>query len=183
MRTAQTRNNRNGRRAFRLETLEGRELLSVARPLGLVAEVAKTSLVHPALIKGRVVGFQAPAGQYYQVPPGYASFSGHGSATALGYVNLGSQHVATPTNAAGTLFDLTNGSAIVTSQPGEQIFVAYTGAATVPNRAKSTFTLQGTITGGTGRFDGVTGTFTASGTVRQGHLSVNFVLTPIYPPV
>lgn len=183
MRTAETRNNRSGRRTFRLETLEGRELLSVARPLGLVAEVAKMSLVQPAVIKGRVVGFQATAGQYYQTPPGYTSYSGHGSANALGYVNLGSQHIATPTDATGTLFSLTNGSGIVTSQPGEQIFVAYTGAATAPNRAKSTFTLQGTITGGTDRFDGVTGTFTASGTVRQGRLSVTFVLTPIYPTV
>lgn len=195
MRTAQGRVNGRRRRTFRLECLEGRELLSVARPAALVAHVAHAAgpvaqtvhvtpriVLQPSFVMGHVVGLPATAGEFYTPPPAFTSYSGHGRSSPLGVIVFGNQHVAIP-NAAGTALTLTKGTALITAAPlGEFIDVGYTGTATILPSGRAVFTLKGTITGGTGRFDGATGTFSATGVAtKAGRLTLDFQLSPKYP--
>jgi len=188
MRTALTRDKNKRRQTFRLEFLEGRELLSVAQPAALRELIQAARVATPApitAIMGRAVGFPASAGEFFQPNPGYVSYSGHGSAQPLGYVNFGINHLQTKTaiNASGTTFSLSNGSALLGTKKNETIFIAYTGTAVSPTRGIPRFNLAGTITGGTGRFAGATGTFSAAGTFSGGRTHVTFVLAPKFPTV
>ena len=186
MRTALRRDIEKRRRKFRLEFLEGRELLSVAQPAAQRETIHAAAVTTPAsipVIMGHLVGFPASAGTFFQPPPGFSSFSGHGSASPIGFVTFGNNHVQTRTgtNAAGTTYSLTNGSALLGTKKNETIFIVYTGTAVSPTRGHIRFNLSGTITGGNGRFDGVTGTFAAAGSVSSGREFLTFVLTPKYP--
>src|SRR4051794_41551648 len=103
MRSALTRRKKSRNRAFHLECLEGRELLSVAgHRIVIAGHVVPQAPPLITIMHGHVVGMPAQAGTYVRVqtPPTF-SFSGHGTASPVGYVNFGGQHFQTPTNVAG----------------------------------------------------------------------------------
>lgn len=187
MSSAQRRPKNKQTRAFRLEFLEGRELLSLAQPVAInTVHVLRTPPLpggHVATVTGKAVGFQATSGEYFTVRPGFQSFSAHG-ASNVGYVNTGGNLVLTPTSVNAVTYKITSGNGVFNLGPrGDWIYVQYVGNATAPLRGPSTFSLQGLVTGGTGRFDGITGTMTATGSVRAGHLSLSFTITPKYPTI
>jgi hypothetical protein len=159
-----------------LDSLERREMLSVVKPAAIVA--AATSSQAVTTITGHIVGFPATAGVYVRTL--LASYSGHGHATPLGYVNWGSQQLNSATNAAGTAFSITKGTGLVSDAAGAQVFFKYTGDATIVGKITS-FNLMGTITSGTGPFANAGGTMSAFGTLRNGHLSLTFTLKPTFP--
>jgi hypothetical protein len=189
MRTALTRYKNKWRRTFRLETLERRALLSVAKAPAIHA-TSQTHTSHVAalvaalpvtLIQGHVVLIRGTSGQFVQVPPGVSSFGGHGNAAPLGFVTFGNNEVETPTGQANPSLIITHGTALLNTQRGESILLAYTGTGQSAGRGKNLITLNGTVTGGTGRFSGITGTFAATGTAQVGRVSLNFQIRPTYP--
>lgn len=177
------------RRSFRLECLEDRHLLSVSAArhpaivIPLQPTLAPTQTVIP-LIHGKLQGTQASNGELYGTPIGYLSFSGNGSAKPVGLVYFGTKLVRTPNVTVGKAtptFSVSNGTAVLTMYKGDQISIAYTGSGQAPKRKAGTVQLVGTVTGGTGRFNGVSGTFFATGTIKgNGHLALSFTTALIY---
>jgi hypothetical protein len=173
------------RRGFRLEWLEGRELLSVARPLGVAADLARSAQANTPIttITGRVQGHMASNGFYTGTPAGYQSFSGHGRATPVGTVYLGvKQREALNTATSPEALTILYASGELMTLRGERIDLFYTGSGSAPARGSGTYTVQGRVTSGTGRFDGVSGTFSATGTVsHSGRFALNFTMNLVYP--
>jgi hypothetical protein len=185
MRTALTRYKNRSRRTFQLEPLEGRELLSAAQAPGIHAAAHTRASLVAALpitaIQGHVVLIQGTSGEFVQVPPGVSSFGGHGAAAPLGFITFGNKDVETPTGQTNPSLVITDGTALLNTQRGESINLAYTGTGQRLGRTQTQITLNGTVTSGTGRFDGVTGTFTATGTAQAGRLTLNFQIRLTYP--
>lgn len=176
---------RKRRRELHLESLEGRALLSrVMYPPLLAAEVRRAAnAAPPTTIRGHVVGHQGVAGPYFQVAPAYTAYSGHGNATPLGAVYFGNQQLLTPvgTTSNSPLLIL-NGSGLLQTSRGEWINYTYKGTGTTDARGTTRFTIEGPITGGTGRFNLVSGAIAATGTVRGDRITLNFTIVPKYPP-
>jgi hypothetical protein len=94
------------------------------------------------------------------------SLEGGGTATHVGKYTIVNSHCLNLSTGA-----LTNGTFIKTAANGDQIFGTYTGGSTIiqPPAPIGIFGVTGTIrfTGGTGRFAGVTGTSTMSGSLQS----------------
>jgi hypothetical protein len=163
---------------FQLECLEGRELLSAVKPAGIHAEVVATPIT---TIVGHVVLIRGSSGLFSQVPPGVTSYGGHGTASPVRFVTLGLQQVEKLTGKATPTVNFTQGTGLFATGRGEQIRLSYTGTGQAVSHDTVSVTLTGTITSGTGRFDGITGTFTATGNIRGARLGLTIVLTPKYP--
>jgi hypothetical protein len=169
-----------------LEGLEGRELLSVAKPTGhITAEVHRTIVPGPASpitqVVGRVSGIAASDPLYGGKPAGFLGFSGHGTAGPFGNVLFGTQSQATQTGTTAGTADITDGSAVFISfRGGNQLRVNFTGSSTATGPNRATVSLVGTVASGTGRFLGATGTFQATGTVQlgfSGRLALKYTIT------
>ncbi|MFO0950246.1 MAG: hypothetical protein U0835_03665 [Isosphaeraceae bacterium] len=169
------------RREFRLEGLEGRELLTAFQPLpnvGQIVRYVKTPgpAVPVTLVQGRITGTQATAGLYRGTNPSYVSYSGHGTANPFGGIVFGTEFLP------GTTFPGTNiqpavlGTArIATAKGGDQIYASFSGVASTVSRNNGALSLQGTIQGGTGRFVNASGVITLFGVVK--HQKFNLGLT------
>ena len=151
------------RRVFRLEGLEDRNLLSHLSP---TAEVRAAATPTPAsTVQGKLIGTLASAPLTSTNLLGFSGLSGHGNATHLSAVLFGTSFKATPSLTVPTVFDISSGSAILTSNIGDQINIVYVGSA-VTNVTRSNtnnIALEGYVLSGTNRFDGFTGTFSAIG--------------------
>ena len=68
---------------------------------------------------------------------------------------------STETGTAGRTGSAVTGTAVYTAANGDQLFTTFSGTATFPDRSGIvTFGGAETVTGGTGRFDGASGSFT-----------------------
>jgi len=170
---------------FRLEGLEGRSLLSVVAPAGVHAEVRRSGpLPQIPIIQGRLQGEQASDGLMTGTPAGRLSSSGHGSARPVGDVYFGTQHTLTrtQTTARSSTLTLTGGTAVLTTINGDRINFLYEGTGSGRLHGPSTVHLEGIVGGGTGRFEGVRGSFFANGTVQaSGRIALNFTTALVYP--
>jgi hypothetical protein len=153
------------RRVFRLEGLEERKLLSHK---GITAEVraaAATTSTPANHIQAKVIGTMASAALLSGNLTGFTGLSGRGVATHLGAILFGTQFSATPGHTVPTTFDINQGAAVLTSNIGDQIDLAFTGSAVtnVTRSHNATINFFGIVNSGTNRFDGFTGTFSATG--------------------
>ncbi len=163
-----------GRRHLRLEFLEDRNLLSGITPNAISAEVSRAATPITTIV-GHVQGLPAGAGLYTKTLPGYHSYSGHGAARPIGNVLFSTQQVETTT---GSTVAITNGNAQMYDYKGDELFISYSGTGTVAARRLTTVSLVGSVTSGTKRFLGETGTFSATGTLNPytGRLILNYVV-------
>lgn len=171
------------RREFRLENLEGRNLLSVFRPTGVAAlrDVVQGPRVLVAQVRASLGGSRATDPFYGPHPTGYAGFSGHGTASPFGGVLVGLQFQPTNSGVAGTV-DVNNGSVIlIMKQSGNQLRLAFTGTNHVTTKGSQTWYWTGNVVGGTGRFLNASGTFIGTGTLPargQFQLNLNIAFNP-----
>jgi hypothetical protein len=180
MKSALSHQQRKTRRTFRLEALEGRQLLSVASARAIAAEVASAATPITA-ITGRIQGQTAPSPLYFKKPAIFNGFSGHAYTKQVGYIEFGGMDVPGGTITTGNTVSITLGSGLFTDKRGEKIYVSYSGTETLSTPTSGTFTVTGNITSGTGRFNGITGAFAASGSVKGGRITFDFTLVPTYP--
>ena len=140
-------------RTFRLESLEDRSLLNAALPASPTAEVhaLKTTVVTQT-VQGTLKGA-------FSASKHAASLMGSGPLSVLGETEINGQYKSTVNLKTGKL-TISGGTATLTFATGT-LKVKYTGSGQYAND-ELTFTLKGTVTGGTGAFKGATGTFTAS---------------------
>jgi hypothetical protein len=162
-----------------LEYLEGRTLLSAARPHAtLAAEVRAETVVlskQISLISGQVKGFSAPDALNTSTPYFYRGFTGHGP-SSYGTVFLGLQYLPTVSSTNPNVFTLSNGSAVLTTRFGEKLNLQFTGT-TETSHANGVINLTGNVASGNGQFDGETGTFTATGTTfASGRFALSFAV-------
>jgi hypothetical protein len=105
------------------------------------------------------------------------SYQGSGTATHTGKYSIVNSHCLNPATGA-----LTDGSFVKTAANGDQLFGTYVGSASViqPPSPIGVFGISGTLTftGGTGRFNGATGTTTMSGT-EQADFSQSPIATQV----
>lgn len=152
MKDARKRNAR--RRVFMPEALEGRKLLSTARPM-IAAMVGPVRGALASSLQGRVSGTQASDGLYGGTPAGYSSYSGHGH-TSQSDVLFGTTFLASPGFAE-------NGSAVFrTGSTGDQVQVNFVGVTTSSFARRTTYQLEGEVMGGSGRYDGARGPFSGT---------------------
>jgi hypothetical protein len=173
---SETRRGRN-RRNFRLESLEGRNLLSVIKPTAVAAEkiVVPGPKTLVTTVNAVVAGLGASAPFYGGLPLGYEGFSGHGVARPFGNVLVGLEYLPTASGVGSTA--VTNGSILLTTvRGGDQIRLSFTGTNQVKAHDAQSWSWTGTVNSGTGRFLGSTGTFFATGS-RVGNAFGNFKLT------
>lgn len=161
------------RRSPRLEFLESRNLLSVVAPKAIAAEVSTTP-APVTTITGRVHGSMATAGLYVPTQANHRSLSGFGTSRPTGNLLFSSQQVQATT---GSTVAISGGDALFTTHRGDQIYVKFTGTGTATTHRPTTFSLTGTVTSGTRRFLGETGTFVATGTQIPSTGKFNFSFT------
>lgn len=181
------------RRSFRLECLEDRHLLSVSAArhpaivIPLQPTLPPTQPGIPQVIQGKLQGTQASNGELWGTPIGFLSFSGHGSARPVGYVYFGTKLVKTANVTTGTAtptFTVSKGTAVLTMYNGDQISIAYNGSGQAPKGKAGKVQLVGTVTGGTGRFNGVSGSFFATGSIKgNGNMALSFTTALTYPAI
>ena len=183
-----TKDRSRGRRTFRLECLEDRNLLSTFPTITrFIVPQPHPPLPQAAVIKGTLNLNRASDGLYTGTQPGRLSYSGNGLASpaSMGNLTFGMQQTETPqTGAAVPTTKITLGRAVLTGRFGEQVQINYNGQETFPRHQQHPITLTGTINSGTGRFIGATGTFFATGRVVNANtFALNFTLTPKYKAV
>ncbi len=71
----------------------------------------------------------------------------------------------------------TKGVATLTDLSGDQIKVSYTGSGKVVAVGDFTFSVKGSVSGGTGKFAGAVGKFSASGNDDLGAFSIKLTVT------
>ena len=180
-----TKDRSGGRRMFRLECLEDRNLLSTFPTFTrFIVPAPHPPLPNAAVIKGSLNLVRASDGLYTGTQPGRLSYSGNGmsSPANFGNVTFGMQQTETPQKGTAVpTTKITLGRAVLTSRFGEQVQINYNGQETLPRHQQHPITLAGTINSGTGRFIGAAGTFFATGRVVNANtFALNFTLTPIY---
>src|SRR5262245_33577256 len=114
------------RRSFRLECLEGRDLLSAVAPAAVhqAGQVSAERVLTPgppakvSHVRVVVSGLVAGDGLYAPVPVGYKSYSGHGTAGVFGSVLFGTSFKVTPGATASSPSTLSNGNALITTTRG-----------------------------------------------------------------
>jgi len=160
-------------RRVQLELLESRELLSVA---GLPLQPA-TEISPLAKIKETITG--SMSGQAHTVPitftTGTTNFEATGNTTVLGSTTL-TGSVAYSTNKHHVL-SYTKGVATLTDLSGDQIKVSYTGSGKVLAVGDFTFSVKGSVSGGSGKFTGAVGKFSATGSNDLGAFSIKLTVT------
>jgi hypothetical protein len=161
-------------RRFQLELLESRELLSVvALPDLQAAEVSPLKQTQPETIKGTL------SGRAHLVPitftKGTTTFKAGGTTSVLGSTTL-TGSVAYSTN-KHLVVNYTKGVATLADLSGDQIKVSYTGSGHVVGVGDFTFSVNGSVTGGTGKFAGAKGKFTATGSNDLGAFSIQLTVT------
>lgn len=173
---------------LRVEDLEGRRLLSYFDPAPAVAAIrARTVKIPGPLVpiteaRGRVVGQQSSDALYGGTPPGFASYSGHGRLNPFGDMMFGTTFLPTRDPANPPVNPLQDGTALfISNRGGNQLRLNYTGAGTSfnPRSGNTVIRLEGVVASGTGRFEGATGTFVATGTIgggRAGRFSMDYVI-------
>ena len=120
----------------------------------------KTTRVPVTAISGTSIGQIAPNGVYSPAPPGFVSYSGHGTARQIGPNLIGFQFKPTVN---GTTTTITGGSLLLTdSATGEQVMVGFSGTGTTTRGRASKAVLSGNVVGGTGQFNNATGSFSAT---------------------
>lgn len=175
-------------RGIQLECLEARTLLSTAPVPHPPAQVAAVSAAAPKVVTigGQVAGTAGPFANP-RLPAYNTALSAKGTAAGLaGQVLLaGYQYSALNLNALKAT--VTNGKAVFTFTAARNttLSVSFSGSGPINTRNyTSALTLTGTITGGTGVFAGVTGTFSCTATVNGlTHafvLNYTFKITPAH---
>jgi hypothetical protein len=148
------------RPSFRLEFLEGRSLLSalaLAKPAPVVVQPPTHHVPMHGTIHGvATLGTETMDPQMYNaiVP---ISCTGSGNVSHLGRVSLSETHDTVVLAATGyTTALMENGEATLTAANGDQLDLTFTGTSV---RTANGFddTIDYTITGGTGRFTGASG--------------------------
>jgi hypothetical protein len=139
---------------------------------GLVlAAVTLLALGHPAMAgdqvpyKGKEVGFVTKGA--FQFPFAQQSTVAEGEATHLGHYTLAGDFVV------DVRFGTATGVATLTAANGDMLFLTMQGHAIPTDLTKTVANY--TITGGTGRFEGATGSFTAD---NQFDFAVNLPVSP-----
>jgi hypothetical protein len=174
------------RRNVRLESLEGRCLLSAIKPAAVAAErivvpgpPTKVSNIH-AVISGTL----ASDPLYGGVLPVLSPYSGHGTSRPFGDVLFGVQFLpGAPTTQPKTI-GVSSGTILLTTVAGGNQLRLFISAGT--NKISGnleTWNWVGGVAGGTGRFTNAAGTFFATGSVPRNHLgrfnlSLNITLNP-----
>jgi len=159
---------------FAPEILEGRQLLSTARPTSAIMAEAVTSTVSE--VTGNIVVRLAPDALLTPNPPGFVGYNGHGATRQVGPAILGMTHQATQSTAANTEI-LSHGSGVLTTARGPKIDFAYSGISVVRTGSTRALTLTGTVASGTGRFSNETGVFAATGVVPpSGKFTLSFTI-------
>ena len=168
------------RRAFRLEGLEDRKLLTVFQPLPTPAEIHLRQRApgpgNPvSFIRGRATGTQASDGLYGATNPGFVSYSGHGGARPFGEVLFGTKFLPVGIPSSTGVQVLARGTAVLnTLKGGNQLWVYFDGTSSTLNTRTGTLDLKGVVNSGTGRFLGAKGTFVGSGIVKGGRFALNY---------
>ncbi len=160
-------------RRFRLELLESRELLSVIglpdHPAAAIAPLAKP--------KGETITGTMSGGATLHptsLTQGTTKFTATGNTTVLGSTTL-SGSVAYSTNKQHVI-TYTKGTATLVGASGD-ITVSYTGSGKVVAAGDFTFSVKGSVTGGTGTFAKAAGKFSASGSNDLGAFSIQLTAT------
>ena len=180
MNHSRERGRARNRRAFRLEGLEDRKLLTVFRPLPTPATIL-LALKTPgpaapvSFITGRATGTQASDGLYGGTNPGFVSYSGHGGARPFGEVLFGTKFLPVGIPSSTGVQTLARGTAVLnTLKGGNQLWVYFDGTSSTINTRTGTLDLKGVVNSGTGRFLNAKGTFVGSGIVKGGRFSLNY---------
>jgi hypothetical protein len=164
---------RRNRRNVRLESLEGRCLLSVFKPAAVAAErvVVPGPSTPVSAVHGVLSGTFATDPFYGVTPRSFTSYSGHGTATPFGDVLVGLTFrpvaVTSPPNSLGAA----SGSILLTTvKGGNQLRLNFTGVNSLGSHNLEFWSWSGTVVSGSGRFINATGTFSATGSVPRSHL-------------
>lgn len=150
------------RQSFSPETLEGRNLLSTVVAGMAPADVHQDTHLVP--MKGSGDGVISLADIAQGIP--HVTYTGTGHISHLGRVTISGQHVTFPTN--GNILNgdtIPTGTLTITAANGDKLNLSYTGAGTLISTpaqlqqgiVRFNDTFHYTITGGTGRFEGATG--------------------------
>jgi hypothetical protein len=150
----------------RLEIMESRALLSAvghpAVPAADVSILAKKTTVHVLNSKGSLSGYAIQtSGSDLQ---GHESLNASGQGSSLGAITFSGQEnfKATITSKVHKV-SYTSGKGTLTA-PGGEILVSFTGLGNPhTNPDRFALTLQGSVTGGTGKFAHATGSFSGQG--------------------
>ena len=145
-------------RSFHCEALEDRSLLNAAIPASPKAEIhtlKQTSVIQT--IQGSLSG--PYSGENQQV-----TTSGKGTLTVIGPVTMTGQY-RTKLNLKTHSLTMTGGTGTMTNGT-DSVSVKFTGSGKIGN-GEITFTMKGTITGGTGHYKGATGSFSSYGTAPE----------------
>ena len=161
----------NRRRTFCPESLEGRNLLStvVAAP---AAEVQPAVDYVP--MKGTVDGTATLGAGTFDQNTGIVSvpvsYTGTGNISHLGRVTVTGSHTTKILPPYYNTSEVTGGMATITAANGDTLVLTYTGAGQLIPGASNLFTdtFHYTITGGTGRFAGASGSGVISSTDLPG---------------
>ncbi len=161
-------------RRFRLELLESRELLSVIglpdHPAAAISPLAKPK---GETITGNLSGRATLHPTTFT--QGTTTYTATGNTTVLGPTTL-SGSVAYSTN-KHFVITYTKGTATLTDLSGDQIKVSYTGKGHVLSPFESSFTVKGSVIGGTGTFTKAVGKFNATGGIDLGVFSIQLTVT------
>lgn len=163
-------------RRFRLELLESRELLS---GVGLAARQAAE--ISPLKAKTHEIITGSLSGQGSVVPitllRGTTSFHSSGTMTVLGPATLDGSvsysanklHIVKYASGVGTLADAS----------GDDINISYSGTGRDVGAGDFTFSVKGSVTGGTGIYSGAKGSLTGKGSLdaETGVFSIQLTTT------
>lgn len=161
-------------RAFQLESLEDRNLLS-AIPSSVAAQIQplKAPKAVTQTIKGLLTGtIQRGAGTHQVLLTAHGNLSVAGVTTPM---TLSASYNLTEVGKSVSKWAISGGTATFTDSAGDQINVKFTGSGkgTFP----FSFSTKGTVTGGSGHFKGATGTFSGPGTSEFTAVQLNVSLT------
>ena len=144
-------------RSCRIEALEDRSLLSAAALSLAPADVRIEAASANQALRGTINGNFALSGDT-------VGFAGKGSLGATGEWTLTGRYTVSE-NVKTHKLTVSGGSGTATDSAGERLSLEFTGSG----KGISTFKLsfKGTVTGGTGHYQGATGTFSASATATD----------------
>jgi hypothetical protein len=160
------------RRRFRFDFLEVRNLLSAAGLTRLATAVVQAD-THFVPMKGTANGVAAigPLAIDHQTGLPYVpvTITGSGNISHLGSVTITGSHRTEFIFSGGKLVSslILDGQATITAANGDEIFIAYSGTG-VPTANGFNDTFSYTITGGTGRFSGASGSGVITSTDEPG---------------
>jgi hypothetical protein len=180
---------RRQRRRFQLEFLESRQLLSaVGVPAHHVAEVGPLVRSDPKTIKGMMKGTLA---DFFPTPGGggSASFVSEGKLEHLGESKFGaSMFVSEKATGKVVTYESSpnTGVRFAVASEADEIHIDFTGTgkSTHHKKAEASFKWDGSVTGGTGKYAGATGSFTAMGNLLgvKGEISIKHIKVILNDP-